>query len=301
MTAGNGAKTTMKQSVGLRADKLADPRSGSDIPVIFLYPTTSVSAPTQLGPYQLDVAADGEPAVNVSGVILISHGSGSTPLVYRNLGWALAQAGYLVAMPEHPGNNRNDNSLADSSENLFNRPRHLSVVLDYLEGSARSGALGRVIVIGHSMGGYTGLAIAGGRPQTSAGDAVATVADPRIGGLVLLAPATPWFAQPGALRDIHIPVMLRTAEHDPHTPDWQADIVREGLSPDSLLDDQQVANAGHYSFLSVFPAAMAQPGFAPAQDPPGFNRSAYEPRLAAEVLEFVAGVLAGDGSPGSSR
>ena len=284
----------MTESVGLRASKLADPESGPDIPVIFLYPSTTVPVQTQLGPYQLEVAADGEPAATVKGVVLISHGSGSTPLVYRKLGWALARAGYLVAMPEHPGNNRNDNSLADSPDNLRNRPRHLSIVLDHLEGTARSGALGRVVVIGHSMGGYTALAIAGGRAQTPDGAAVETRADPRVGGLVLLAPATPWFVAPGALANVRVPIMMRIAEHDPHTPGWQADIVRNGLNADTPLDDQQVENAGHYSFLSVFPESMVQPGFDPAGDPPGFDRSAYQERLTDEILEFIAGVLAAD-------
>jgi predicted dienelactone hydrolase len=227
-------------------------------------------------------------------VVLISHGSGSSPLVYRNLGWSLARAGYLVAMPEHPGNNRNDNSLADSTENLRNRPRHLSIVLDHLEGTARSGALGRVVVIGHSMGGYTALAIAGGRPQTAAAEVVATRTDPRVGGLVLLAPATPWFAGTRALADVRVPIMMRTAAHDPQTPAWQADIVRNGLPADTPLDDQQVENAGHYSFLSVFPDSMAQLGFDPASDPPGFDRAAYQQRLTEEILDFIAGVLAAD-------
>ncbi len=281
----------MSESVGLRATKLADPESGPDIPVIFLYPSTSAAVSTQLGPYQLDVAADGEPAATVKGVVLISHGSGSTPLVYRNLGWLLAEAGYLVALPEHPGNNRNDNSLANSTENLRNRPRHLSIVLDHLEGTARSGSLGRVVVVGHSMGGYTALAIAGGRPQTQSGDEVATVADPRIAGLVLLAPATPWFSGPGALADIRVPIMMRSAEHDAYTPAWQTDIVRNGLDPDTPLDYQEVTNAGHYSFLSVFPDSMALPGFEPAGDPPGFNRAAYERQLAVEITDFIAEVL----------
>ena len=287
-----GVGVSMSESVGLRATKLADPESGPDIPVIFLYPSTSAAVLTQLGPYELEVAADGEPATSVKGVVLISHGSGSTPLVYRNLGWGLAQAGYLVALPEHPGNNRNDNSLADSAEILLNRPRHLSIVLDHLEGTARSGGLGRVVVIGPSMGGYTALALAGGRPKTPSGEAVATRTDPRIGGLVLLAPATPWFAGAGALQAVRVPVMMRTAEYDPHTPAWQADIVRNGLSAQTPLDDQEVENAGHFSFLSVFPASMAQPGFDPATDPPGFDRAAYERQLASEVLSFIAGVLA---------
>ena len=280
----------MHNSVGLRAVRLQDPQTDTTIPVIFLFPSSSPAAPTALGPYQLEVAPDGEPARGVKGVVLISHGSGGSPLVYRNLGWALAAAGYLVAMPEHPGNNRNDNSLADSDLNLSYRPHHLSLVLDHLVGPTRTGAAAGVVVIGHSMGGYAALALAGGKPRTQSGAAVSVQPDQRICGLVLLAPATPWFQAPGALAEVTVPIMMRSAEHDPHTPAWQADIVRAGLPEATALDDQVVPNAGHYSFLSVFPEEMVTTDFQPAFDPPGFDRASYEIQLAGEVLAFLGQV-----------
>jgi len=277
----------VQYSVGLRAVRLQDPQTDATIPVIFLFPSNSPAAPTALGPYELDVAPDGEPAAGAKGLVLISHGSGGSPLVYRNLGWALAQAGYLVAMPEHPGNNRNDNSLADSDLNLSYRPRHLSVVLDHLIGPVGAGAAGRVVVIGHSMGGYSALALAGGKPSTQSGEAVPVQPDERICALVLLAPATVWYQMPGALSDVTVPIMMRSAEHDPHTPAWQADIVRTGLPEDTALDDQTVPNAGHFSFLSVFPDEMITADFQPAFDPPGFDRAGYQAQLAEQVLTFV--------------
>lgn len=282
----------MQNSVGLRAVRLQDPQTDTTIPVIFLFPSSSPASPTALGPYQLDVAPDGEPAAAVRGVVLISHGSGGSPLVYRNLGWALARAGYLVAMPEHPGNNRNDNSLADSELNLSYRPRHLSVVLDHLIGPAGAGSAGRVVVIGHSMGGYSALALAGGKPSTQSGEAVPVMPDERVCGLVLLAPATTWYQLPDALADVTVPIMMRSAEHDPHTPAWQADLVRTGLPAGTALDGQVVVNAGHFSFLSVFPDEMITADFQPALDPPGFDRAAYQGQLTDEVLAFLGQVMA---------
>jgi predicted dienelactone hydrolase len=277
----------VQNSVGLRAVRLEDPLTETTIPVIFLFPSRSAASPTALGPYQLDVAPDGEPAAAVKGVVLISHGSGGSPLVYRSLGWVLAQAGYLVAMPEHPGDNRNDNSLADSDLNLSYRPRHLSLVLDHLIGPVGTGSASGVVVIGHSMGGYSALAIAGGKPRTQSGQTVPVETDERISGLVLLAPATPWYQAPGALSEVTVPIMMRSAEHDPHTPAWQADIVRSGLPASTKIDDQMVTNAGHFSFLSVFPDEMVTTDFQPAFDPPGFDRASYQGQLAHEVLTFL--------------
>ena len=38
--------------------------------------------------------------------------------------------------------------------------------------------------------------------------------------------------------------------------------------------------------MSVFPPAMARPDFSPSQEPPGFDRQAYQPTLLADVRDF---------------
>jgi len=43
-----------------------------------------------------------------------------------------------------------------------------------------------------------------------------------------------------------------------------------------------VQGAGHFSLLSVFP---------PSQDPPGFDRASYQPRLFADVTDFLRRVF----------
>lgn len=45
------------------------------------------------------------------GLVLISHGSGGLPFVYRSIARHLARSGFIVGLPEHPHNNRNDNCL----------------------------------------------------------------------------------------------------------------------------------------------------------------------------------------------
>lgn len=121
--------------------------------------------------------------------------------------------------------------------------------------------------------------------------AVPVTPDSRVKALVLLAPATPWFRTPSALRDVRVPILMLTAGKDEHTPEWHAEIVKRGVASVTPITHRVVANAGHYSFLSPFPAAMSSPAFPPSQDPLGLI--AFAPR----GVEFRGG---GEGSCGAS-
>jgi predicted dienelactone hydrolase len=220
----------------------------------------------------------------------------------------LARAGFVVALPEHPGNNRSDNSLANTAANLENRPRHVRLVLDAIFEDAELGkrlSPGGVGVIGHSMGGYTALAVAGGRPSSFPNEspdgqarAIPVVHDPRVRALVLLAPASPWFMAEGALAGVEIPILMRTAERDEHTPAMHAEIILRGVPDPQRIDHRVVPNAGHFSFQSPFPPAMTRPEFPPSQDPAGFDRAAFQPVLHAEILAFLRASLGDEARPG---
>lgn len=67
-------------------------------------------------------------------------------------------------LPEHPGNNRADNTIAGTIANLVNRPRHIRLLIDAAFDNLVIGPAllrDKVALIGHSMGGYTALAVAG--------------------------------------------------------------------------------------------------------------------------------------------
>lgn len=287
--------------VGCRALTVVDDVQGARVPVHVLYPTTAATRTETFGPYPLEIALDAPIAGERLPLVAISHGTGGSPWVYRGLAMHLAHAGFVVAMIEHPGNSRTDNSLADTPANLANRPRHVQRALDAAYADAVLGP--RLVpddaaVIGHSLGGYTALAVAGGRPlalpnMTADGVAqpVAVERDPRVHALVLLAPALPWFMAPGALADVRAPLLVRTAELDEHAPPAFIERILGGLPADAQIDDQVVPGAGHFAFMSPFPPALAHPGFPPAQDPPGFDRAAYQPQLYAEVVAFLRASL----------
>ncbi len=291
----------MSASAGFRRLAVIDEAQGVTFPLLVLFPSFAPEHELRIGPYTLDVACDAPVAEGTFPLVVMSHGTGGSPLTFRTMAQHLARRGFVVALPEHAGNSRNDDTLAHTDANLARRPRHVRLAIDRLYADPTLGptlAPDTVAIVGHSMGGYTALAVAGGRPTAFAHEspdgrahAVPVTPDPRVRALVLLAPATPWFLSPGALTEVRAPILMLTAEHDPHTPEGHAEIVRRGLPPSVRVEHRVIAGAGHFSFQSPFPPAMAAPGFLPAQDPPGFDRASFQATLHADVEEFLREAL----------
>jgi predicted dienelactone hydrolase len=275
---------------GSRQIEVKDVAQGITFPALVLYPTEVPSAPIEIGPYTFDVSPGAPVTQGRFPLVVISHGNGGSHLLYRGIATHLAQHGYVVVMPEHHGNNRRDNALEGTDENLALRPRHAGLALDAVAAHDLFAAhvqRDNVAFIGHSIGGYTALAAAGGTPWTQAGKRVEVQRDTRIRALVLLAPATAWYMPQGSLRRVTAPILMLTAEHDAFTPPWQAELVLNGVPDRSRVAWRVVENAGHFSFLSPFPPSMKRPDFRPATDPPGFDRDAFHRQLPAEILVFL--------------
>ncbi|GAB3824916.1 alpha/beta hydrolase family protein [Hymenobacter jeollabukensis] len=293
----------MSDFVGYCAAQVADADLNLTFPVAVFYPTDTASQPETIGLYQLDVARDAAPLAGPFPLVLLSHGTGSSGMVHRNLALDLARRGYVVALPEHPHNNRDDDSWAHTAQNLQARPRHLQLAIDHLLTDARLASVIRpnaVALIGHSLGSYTALALAGGRPtsvsRTPADGPPRLIpvpaADARVRALVLLAPAIPWFLAEGSLRGVQVPVLALAGEQDEHIPPGFIQHVLNGLPDANRLDYRLVANAGHFSFLSPFPAARVSPQFPPSQDPPGFDRARFhQQELYPAIADFLGRLL----------
>ncbi|AYV57757.1 alpha/beta fold hydrolase [Leptospira kmetyi] len=274
--------------VGSIQTRIRDEIQNLSFPVLIQYPTLHSPQPTLFGPYSMDVSVDAEIADGRFPLIVISHGNGGSHLVYRTISACLAKNGYIVAMPEHFGNNRNDNSLENTIANLVNRPKHISLTVDSILSDPKFNKWiqsDKIAVIGHSMGGYTALALAGGIPWTQEAEKVEVSSDARIKAIVLMAPGAGWFMN--SLSQVTIPILLYSAEHDPITPSWNADIVRNGVSDPAQVTYRFVSNAGHFSFLSPFPDSMKNPNFRPSTDPDGFDREKFHRELPKEILEFL--------------
>jgi predicted dienelactone hydrolase len=274
--------------VGSKQWAIKDEIKNISFPVLVQYPTYETPRPIAFGPYTMNVSPDAEIIEGQFPLILISHGNGGSHLLYRTISTHLAKNGYIVAMLEHFGNNRNNNSLENTTENLETRPRHVSLTIDFLlseNGFSKNITQNKIGVIGHSMGGYTALALAGGVPRTKEGLVVEVTSDFRVKAIVLLAPGTGWFMN--SLDKVTIPILMFTAEHDPITPKWNGEIVLNYIPDKSKVTFKEIENAGHFSFLSPFPTTMKNAHFLPSTDPIGFDREKFHNQLPTDILDFL--------------
>jgi predicted dienelactone hydrolase len=141
------------------------PGQKGDNPVTVFYPSTAEDKPVQRGPLTLNVAERGEPQRGNGRLIVMSHGSGGNPWVHSDLARALVQAGYIVAMPLHRGDNALDPGKP-GPESWKIRPDEVSRAIDAVAQDARFAslvALDNVGMYGMSAGGHTALSMAGGR------------------------------------------------------------------------------------------------------------------------------------------
>lgn len=136
-----------------------------DGPVTVFYPSAAADQPTQRGPYALQLAPDGAPVRGNGRLVVLSHGSGGAPWVHSDLAKKLVAAGFVVAMPEHLGDNWKGMSDA-GPVSWRRRPGEVSRAIDAVAKDPRFAALlqpDRVGMYGMSAGGHTALTFAGGR------------------------------------------------------------------------------------------------------------------------------------------
>lgn len=290
----NAAAPAPPFTCGLRNLRLTEPATGIVLPVGVCYPSLAPMQPQPFGPRLIAAAANASVAPGRFPVVIISHGKGGTPFGYVSIAGHLAAQGYVVAMPQHHRDNFEDNSGSESPEVLASRPRHISFIIDELTRAAGLSdhvATAHAAVVGHSMGGYTALAAAGATPRDLAGSPVPTRRDDRIRALVLLAPATPWVAHPGALAEVRVPILLLSGGRDGILHPWHLENVLRGVTAAAPVTHRVVPGAGHFSFLAPFPPEMCRPDFAPSTDPAGFDRAAFHTTLPGEIRSFLDPLL----------
>lgn len=276
-------------SAGSKTIKICDEINNVNFDTWLLYPSIDKSQNINIGPYSISACPDGKIAGGKFPLVVISHGGGGSHLLYRVIAQYLAQNGYVVAMPEHYGNSRNNNSLEGQNKNLTLRTRHIRLVIDTLlndpELMERINSQ-QIFMIGHSMGGCTALALAGAVPWSKEGKQIEVTHDERIKALVLFAPATAWFQHPDSFESVNLPTFVFSAEYDTITPFWQSELIKQKVKNPALITLKTILNAGHLSFLAPFPESMQNKNFLPSQDPDGFDRVAFHESLKIEVLDF---------------
>lgn len=149
------AGTGLKEVPGLEGDG----------PVTVFYPSSATDQPVQRGPFHMALAPQRAPMRGNGRLVVISHGSGGNPWVHSDLARALVSAGFVVAMPEHSGDNAR-NPSTPGPESWKRRPAEVSRAIDAVAQDAQLAPLlqlDKVGMYGMSAGGHTALSLAGGR------------------------------------------------------------------------------------------------------------------------------------------
>lgn len=160
--------TGLHASVGFHQSVLISPGERT-LSVTMWYPTQLESGIKPAGEnaafYGIDVITDALPEAGEHPLVLLSHGYRGN---WRNLSWlaaALVAQGYIVAAPDHPGTTTLNTNPVEAAR-LWLRPHDLSRVLDYLLADpSLAGKIDdkRIAATGHSLGGWTVMALAGAR------------------------------------------------------------------------------------------------------------------------------------------
>lgn len=300
------------RSVGVAEVLVPDP-AHEPIHVTLFYPTEAKPRLVWLGTQFAQLAPRAAVAGGPHPLIVISHGTGGGAEGHLDTALALAQAGYVVAAPTHPGDNYRESGAVGAPDWLVDRARHVRQVDDYLLRAWKGRNHldpERVGFFGFSAGATTGLIAIGGEPdlgtlaphckahpefacQLVRPGAMRPPAasewthDPRIKAAVIVSPGFGFAFAPHGLSKVSAPVQLWLGELDTSVPyASNAGVARGLLRPPPEF--HSVPNAGHFSFLA--PCGVLGPPLL-CRDSEGFDRKAFHDRFNRDVVEFFQRTL----------
>lgn len=307
----------------------ADGAGARPLDVAIWYPTAQNNAAETIGEniafVGTTIVRNATPAPGKHPLLLLSHGYGGS---WRNLNWLasqLANEGYIVAAPNHPGTTTWDKS-PQAARQLWQRPRDLSRTLDKI--LAEPGLAGgvdpqRIAAAGHSLGGWTVLMLAGGRfdPQRFINDCrthavlsscrlastlgidspataeklASSARDPRISAVVLFDAGLLRGFTPASLQQLRVPVLILAAQvGSTELPAGLESGYIAAHLPAENMRYASVAGATHFSFMQLCkPGAEKvidahEPGEGiVCQDGSGASRAIIHQHLTEQVNHFL--------------
>lgn len=249
-------------------------------------------------------------------LVIVAHGRGGWFGGHDDTEQALADAGFIVAAINYVGDNGADRSRSDSLSVIASRPADTIRLLNFVLNDWRDRAVidpARIGFFGFSAGAYTGLILAGGKPDFHGIAPICTETDkspaceqyrrgeipaapphePRIRAAVLADTALNIMFTSEGLAGIHIPLLV-----------WRSELGGGGVDPQNSArtasrlpgtPEVRTVPAGHFSFL-----APCTPQFTAnlprlCEDPPGFDRTAFHRELNASIVDFFREKLAAEG------
>lgn len=265
-------------------------------------------------------------------LVIMSHGF---PGNWSNQDWladALVKQGYVVAAPNHPGTTTGDVRPIGPNNALWERPRDLSHMIDGLLADPSWSSLiapERIAAVGHSMGGWTIMELAGARfdgvrfendckehPTSASCEVMRNVGfdassnqqanvrfkesfkDERIKAFISLDLGLARGFDPVTLGKIDRPVLvIATGPNVSFSSKIQSDLNSKymaDLMPPDTTRYLQIKDAAHFSFLPICkPNAKAILGNDAmlCEDGGGRDRDAIHQQVSKEIIHFLAETL----------
>ncbi|HWX30253.1 MAG TPA: alpha/beta hydrolase [Steroidobacteraceae bacterium] len=310
---------TFAKAAGFRFIEVPADAEGPAMKGAMWTPCTAPPGEIDLG----DIILPGVKDCPISGdklpLVVISHGNHDNMLRNHDTAETLADAGFIVAAINHPGDAYPDLSRVGDLSVFVERPTDIKRLIDFILGASPAASRidpQRIGFFGFSAGGYTGLVLIGANPdwaflfcrRSSAASvceqilrkefqAQPLVHDARIKAAVIADPACCFFGA-DSFAAVKVPVQLWASERgtrglsalDPAlTPESVASVDR------NLTEKHEyhvVPNAGHFAFWPPCPPALATGFPEGCTDAPGFDRVAFHTQFNADVLAFFRTYLA---------
>jgi predicted dienelactone hydrolase len=294
-------------AAGLKFLTVPADASGPAITVAIFYPSADKPSPVTFGPFTTLAAEDGKIDGRGLPLVVLSHGRGGSFVVHHDTAERLADAGFVVAALNHPGDTELDKSLFYDLSIYMQRPLDVKRVIDYLTGASPLATTidpSRIGIYGFSRGGYTALVAIGANPDFALGlplcqertdkicDQIRAqeypkeplTHDRRIKAAVVADPVSVFFTAEG-LAGITIPVQLWGSEKggdnvEPKT----VEAVNTALKAPHTFT--KVDHSQHFSFLLVCPPKCVEQGLVICIDPPGLDRAQFHEQFNDALTKF---------------
>jgi predicted dienelactone hydrolase len=300
----------LAQAAGLRTIDVAADATGPALNGAVWYPCSLPPGEVDFGKFGLPGVKDCPLPEGNLPLIVFSHGRRGNFAGHHDTATALADAGFVVAAINHPGDTVLDLSRTDELAIHVERPNDIRRLIDFMLGPVFAPTIDRerIGLFGFSRGGYTGLAVIGASPDWANATARCQQAtshvceqvrakqfpgqpvhDPRVKAAVIADPPTVFFTA-DSFAAVKIPVQLWASDYGGDgVPPHASDIVDQNLS--SRHEYHVVPNSGHFAFLAPCPSALIAQLPQLCVDTGGFDRIAFHRQFNADVLAFFRAQL----------
>lgn len=322
--AGHTAKAEASYNMGWQSREIADAERERHWPVEIWYPTEAT--PAEISPAEpltpifkpWQALPGAPPATGEFPLLIFSHGTGGNRFASMWIIEHLVTEGYVVLSLDHYGNN-SSHKIPREFLKWWERAIDIQYILSEFLADEAWGAKvdpNRIGVFGHSLGGYTSIALAGGQvdrlsphmpkgkppefPETNEEidyvndpELVASfhrwaqrVKDDRIKAAFVMAPAIGFgFHDPRQTAEIDIPIFIVAGNGDRQTP-----VETDAGNYHRLIPTSEIhlfeAPVGHYIFLNEGTAMGKQAVPMILQDAPGVDRGLIHAKTAKMAAAF---------------